>query len=450
MKKVLLAAFILLAQVSLLASIPEFEQPTYRPVLESGEQLYLPMEFGKSSFSITEELRALDASSILKIEIVCTDYPKGINLKSLNGRRLKALETAKPELDLSQVFTRVIRQMNCPSEQEARDLFHGLVITYRPTPTPETRKEEWKKLESLLSGKVPEAIIPTPSPSTSELSMIEDVPSDDTSAVVAPMYTEFMEDLLKTLPKDAIVDTVSGGIRVVIGSSTTVYHTSTFAELPVPIVRRDYQIDSTIFKIMGRHPEWKDMLITADLTGSMYPYVAQILTWLQLNSNDDRVKSFVFFNDGNWTPDREKVIGSTGGIYQGNFSSYPDVKALAQETMRNGGGGDGPENNIEALIEGMKGQEYYQEVVLIADSWAPVKDIRLLNQIKSPVRVVICGGWGSVHPDYLKIARETGGSIHTMEEDLKNLIELNDGETIELGGFTYKLEKGSFYRVTQS
>jgi hypothetical protein len=39
---------------------------------------------------------------------------------------------------------------------------------------------------------------------------------------------------------------------------------------------------------------------------------AQIDQWVALSDTNKLVQYFVFFNDGNNTPDKDKVIGSTG------------------------------------------------------------------------------------------------------------------------------------------
>ena len=46
--------------------------------------------------------------------------------------------------------------------------------------------------------------------------------------------------------------------------------------------------------------------------------------------------------------------------------------------------------------------------------------------------------------DYLTIARYTGGSVHTIEDDLQDLRKVHDGETYEIDGSVYRLEKGRF------
>ena len=108
---------------------------------------------------------------------------------------------------------------------------------------------------------------------------------------------------------------------------------------------------------------WKQKVIVNDLTGSMYPYMDEVLVWHKLNLQLKEKKSYFFFNDGDQTPDHAKQIGKTGGIYHTASTNDQTVAATMLETMRGGGGGDGPENDVEALI---KAQQFaYGETALV-------------------------------------------------------------------------------------
>ena len=185
-------------------------------------------------------------------------------------------------------------------------------------------------------------------------------------------------------------------------------------------------------------------MVIADVTGSMYPYTVQLLQWLAITLTDKQKRHFVFFNDGDMKADGEKVVGKTGGIYYTYGNSYDEVEKTIITAMSNGSGGDAPENNIEALLEAQKKCSNCDSIVMIADNWAPIKDISLLAGFGKPVKVVVCGVMGSIRKDYLKLARDTKGSIHLMEEDVYNLSEIKEGGTIRIGGRMYKLVKGDF------
>ena len=135
--------------------------------------------------------------------------------------------------------------------------------------------------------------------------------------------------------------------------------------------------DTTVTQVFKRH-NWGHSFIIADVTGSIYPYTAQLLKWLQLNLTDKENKYFIFFNDGDNKDDDKKIIGKTGGIYSIVTNEYDQVEKTITKAMTNGSGGDAPENNIEALLESDKICKSCDSIVMIADNWAPVKDLSLL------------------------------------------------------------------------
>ena len=200
--------------------------------------------------------------------------------------------------------------------------------------------------------------------------------------------------------------------------------------------------DSTVFKIMERNKSWTKMLIIGDLTGSMSPYSAQLLLWHKLNFKSKAVRYFVFFNDGDQKEDEEKTIGGTGGIYGSSAGSLEEVLEVAFETMERGSGGDVQENDLEALLFGLQKFEDFDQLVMIVDNNSDVRDMELLKLVDKPAKIVLCGTEEGINPQYLEIARESGGSVHTVEEDIYHLALLNVGETIQIGGQVFKIEPG--------
>jgi hypothetical protein len=116
--------------------------------------------------------------------------------------------------------------------------------------------------------------------------------------------------------------------------------------------------------------------------------------------------------------------------------------------MSAGSGGDIPENNIEALLKTSELCPDCSNVIMIADNWANIKDIELMSKLSVPVKVIVCGAVFGVNVQYLELARATGGSVHTMEEDLTNLIKMNEGETIKIGAYSFIIKNGKFERLT--
>lgn len=207
-----------------------------------------------------------------------------------------------------------------------------------------------------------------------------------------------------------------------------------------------YGSDSAVTAALRRNC-WSEKLIVCDLTGSMSPYAAQLSAWYQLTYQKEKNLQFVFFNDGNEMPDDKKVIGNTGGIYYAPSEGITPLFNTIAKVSAAGSGGDCPENNMEALIKGTQMAKPYKELVMIADNYAPVKDIRLLKDFDKPVHIIVCGADNGILEDYLNIAKKTKGSIHTMEEDITNLASKAEGQELQIGKFKYKVMGGEFVRM---
>lgn len=206
-------------------------------------------------------------------------------------------------------------------------------------------------------------------------------------------------------------------------------------------------VDSSIVKVFERKKAWSDMTVVADLTGSMAPYTAQLVLWFKLKVNDKRIKDLVFFNDGDETPDDLKVIGNTGGIYHMKANNYSAIRELAVKTIMNGCGGDMPENNIEALLFAINKAPATKDFIMVADNTANVKDLILLKDVHKPIHIILCGSRSGINPDYLNIARSTGGSVHTMEADLEDLIKKNEGDKFFFMGEQFVIKDGEVVKV---
>ena len=202
--------------------------------------------------------------------------------------------------------------------------------------------------------------------------------------------------------------------------------------------------ESIVEEVFERN-EWDSMLVVADFTGSMSPYISQLLLWVKLNNKQGKVSQFIFFNDGNGRSDKYKLLGKTGGIYPVRSPIYGEIEYTAKKCRKAGNGGDIPENDIEALLAGMKLCADCKELVLIADNFSDVRDIALSLKIEEPLRIILCGvKSGYINPVYLNLARRTKGSVHLMEKDLKDLASLNEGEILEVDSAKFIVVKGEF------
>jgi len=206
--------------------------------------------------------------------------------------------------------------------------------------------------------------------------------------------------------------------------------------------------DTVVLKFLSNY---KDSLflgttvVVEDVTGSMYPYLTQTFLWRRKNIS--HVNRFVFFNDGDNMADSKKIIGKTGGIYSIQSSNIDSVESRAFYTMRKGSGGDGPENNVEASLYALNKFNNCSSLIMIADNYAQVKDISLMSKIKKPVKIILCGVDHNIMVDYIQIAYNTGGSLHTIHEDIYGLKNLLDNDKIKVGDQTFLFKGGKFFLV---
>ena len=351
----------------------EIKRQRYILRTEMLDVIVLNMTYGDNYIVSEYDKIKLKDAEVQLVELIFSDFPKDLDLKGLNLRRIKVVESLRKSIVTDKTIQwRIIRQTDCKNEAEAKTLFHGIIIHYKPYQSEEEKKKELERVTSFL-------------PPESEI-----------------------KDLKKA---------------------------------------RNSLSDSTIFRVFERKKNWNDMTVVADLTGSMAPYTAQLTLWFKLHEKDHHIDQVVFFNDGDTKEDDKKEIGKTGGIYDSEDLNYETVRQLALKTINSGCGGDVPENNIEALLHAQKKYAKSKEFIMIADNSANVKDLILLKELKIPVRIILCGTGYGINLDYLTIAYQTGGSVHTMEKDLEDLIKLKEGQTFDFMGQTFVIKDGKIERA---
>jgi hypothetical protein len=206
--------------------------------------------------------------------------------------------------------------------------------------------------------------------------------------------------------------------------------------------------DSVIFKTFKRNESWKDMMAIMDVTGSMAPYTAQILLWLKLNSALKTTKQIVFFNDDEENSNDQTVKLDTSGIWSVESFKFDKVLKTCYKAMEKG---NHMENNLEAIFYAVKkfpGEK--KNIIMIADNWEDPCDMKLLpklKELKIPIRIIVCGVNNALNTNYLDIAYATGGSVHTMEQDLTELAKIGEGKTLSLQGMKFKLQGGKFQQI---
>jgi ribonuclease HI len=158
----------------------------------------------------------------------------------------------------------------------------------------------------------------------------------------------------------------------------------------------------------------------------------------------------VFFTDCDSLGQETKPNGLKGKMFVTRERDTDKVLPLLLEAARNTlNNKEEAENAVEALIEAQLRFPEAKQLVLIADNSSGVKDLHRLPEVKKPVRVVICGATldskQAFQSDFYEIARQTNGSLHTIEDDFKpTSVTHRSWIKIGLHYYWYNARRGKF------
>lgn len=200
--------------------------------------------------------------------------------------------------------------------------------------------------------------------------------------------------------------------------------------------------DSIVYKAFEDHKSWKNALVVMDMTGSMYQYAPQAVLWHLKNMEKSGINFFCYFNDGDRKPEIEKKIGETGGIYFQEANKPDKLVPLFYRVMKSGYGGETlDENDIEAIV---KAEEHFdgkfETLILVADN-TNIRDKELISKIKHPVKVVLVGCEWGINVEYINLAYKTGGSLHTIEDDVLDIPAHTINGILAIGSNKYKFNR---------
>lgn len=379
-------------------------------------QIYIATPFAKPIILNPEQEEQLREKVVLKIELVYTKFrtSPSFNQIQLNLNRLKELKKVAPQLFETPLWEyELISQTNGDSREYCNNMFHGFVITFRPNANKNTLQQEASYLNNLVTALVKNDSI-----------------KNDTTPKRYFINTHYDERV--------------GYIH------DTTYYVDTFP-LPQPpdfFYNHALYKDSTVLNVFERNKNWNNFIVVTDVTGSMSPYSAQVFVWLKAQAENNKAKYFVFFNDGDEKESRKKKPLDTKGVYVTENTSIDKVTKTAIKCMERGsGGGENLENDVEAIIEGIKYSPKADAVILIADNMEAMRDYKYLDKIKKPVIVILCGTKGRINVQYLDLARQTKGSVHTVHSDLTNLQDIKNGQNFMIDDKEYTFQGGKFHSV---
>ena len=374
------------------------------------------MPFAKKLVLNPEQKKQLKERAVIKLELVYTKYRtvESFNQKELNKSRLKELQQLVPHLFENRFWEfELISQTNGNSREECNKMFHGFVVTFRPNATKTMLVSEADYLTSLVSTMLKNDSI-----------------ENDTTPKKYDIKTHYDQQI--------------GYIH------DTIWYVDTIKPPSPPdfFYLQSLYKDTTVLGAFNRNKNWKNFIVVTDVTGSMSPYSAQVFVWLKKQAENKLANSFVFFNDGDEKPSIKKKPLETKGIYITKNKNIDAVVNTATKCMKNGsGGGEGLENDIEAIIDGIKHYPPANEIILVADNMESMRDYKFIEKIKLPVRVIACGAKNRINIQYLDLARQTGGSVHTEKIDITNLESIKENEHFLINDFEYMYKNGRFHSI---
>jgi hypothetical protein len=403
--------------------------------------------FNSAEISGPSRLHSPGSRTIVRVTLYYTTFHLSdrFSQPALNLERLEQLRRGLPQAFQSAlVHWRLVAQDGARSLKEAQSMFHGFVV--------ETRR------------------LPDSASAARELDFVSEVALSDSLGRDTVYYTEswrvqkrrrftgfYLPRSRAKRARNIVYRTRSIWKRnrqYVTVTDTIVSRKRLKRFIPSPYAAKfvyRHVPDTTVLAILNRNRHWRNMNFVVDVTGSMSPYSSQLFLWYKLNFAGGCARSFTFFNDGDLKTDRLKRVGKTGGILSAQAADPSLVVNTGLQCMNNGYGGDAPENNVEALLRAQERNPEAKELFMVADNWANMRDTSLMRFIRVPVHIILCGvSRGYVNTQYLDLARITKGSVHTMEQDLEQLINLSENSTIAIGEHEYIIRAGRFHRVTRT
>jgi hypothetical protein len=450
-------------------------------------QLAIRFPYGSACVLNKYEYKTVQAFRKISVTYIYSQYTRSQpGQKELDRARFEALVKLDPELlGNPEIKWNILVQTDAVTPAEARKMFHGFVISYE-SPVDEEKKSAIRAdLEELIecARRKPPVNAPVYPDGTDELlrwlAASIRFPADRIKGKNDGIYTYAVFNIDSITGKPHHIEMSYGAseahnnhIKTVLGKMKPwipgrrdvefavrihFYIDDTGVKVVEPEWVRAYvakdckgvNTDSTVSAVLERNRQWKKMLVVEDVTGSMLPYIANLLLWNALKVNMDNTLHFVFFNDGADKDDSEKEVGSTGGLYHVKPTTEKVLEETMVEAIGGGTGGDRPENDIEAVMEGLKACPDCEDIVLISDNYATPRDLELLPQIKKPIHVIVCGARKTINPAHIFIAWKTGGTLHTIDQDITRLAKMKEGDVLDVYDRSYKIVNGKFILLSK-
>jgi len=403
------------------------------------EYILLPMSFNSATFTQHFKYNYFADKTIEEIYLVYTAYKlaEQFSQPKLNEARLDSLKKIIPNVQKqSWVNWKIIAQTNAKNDKEARKLYHGFIVKIRKQ---KSTIDEISEMKLMLSND---------SLGTESCDSVKKAKLKSRMVRTGRYVPTNIEKLKRGIvyKTKGIGNSRRPEMKPKIDTTWTTVINCGFKKAEIAELYLQNLPDKSVYTILDRNKEWKDLALVCDVTGSMYIYTVQLTIWSRVNKLGN-IKHVTYFNDGDNKPDRQKKIGQTGGIYSMVPKSPKQMDSLMTQTMIKGNGGDAEENDLESILKSISSYPESKNIILVADNNSPIKDFSLINKVNKPIRVILCGTEFGVNTQYLDLARLTKGSVHTAFNDYYDLHLLFDLEDIIIDGRKYRLSQGKFFRI---
>lgn len=408
---------------------------------------HIRSKFGHGRISKVERPKDLLNNEIISIDYYYTSFKtdSGFKQTRLDSLRFVNLEIMYPNIfkKLDSVPVRFIEQTLAETKKEALFFYHGFVVNYQVRKvSEEKRKEEIVFINKLFK----KGFNADNSPKFGNIREITGVVPGDILSVwgyklqlnkpdtIIRSHAKWIKETVQSYSNNQFVTCFQESYQV---ASDTVlvkmfrvpknYYSGSapppFATGMYGLNKKRYR-ESKLSSMAFRPPVFKNevsgnlleslnnyeidsVVLVIDVTASMFKSIAQVLNWANSNKMKNKVKGFVFFNDGDSTLNRLKQIGNTEGIYYSR--KFEGVKDAIVSAMKNGTGGDRVENDIEAVLKA-KAKFGAGNYILVADNLCKPRDLVLKNKINFPLNILICNGI-EAKQYYVDLSKTTGGKI---------------------------------------
>jgi hypothetical protein len=422
---------------SLVARRKPIERPLVLVAKMGPENFIIPTEFATASFFQFSGRPGFEKLRVQRVQLVYTKFKlnKDFSQEKLNEERLVWLKRLWPELfAMPDVNWQLVMQTGPLNQEDAKLAFHGFIITFEKESMKEMRKQEIQALESLW---------------TNPALWKDTMKVEKYSRTVS--HQEFTGKYLpkSTKKRKAGVEYDSEGLfgrskKMVTVRDTVWKEKKVNLKVPRVGLREFYKYipDSMVLSAIHENPQWANGPVVIDVTGSMSSYIAQILLWWRFQIPAAESHHFTVFNDGNRTPDHQKVAGKVKGVYQVEAKSFEALRNMVSTAMSNGDGGDSQENNIEALLASQKSNPSASCFLMIADNAAPVRDMAFLSGVKKKVFVVACGNQDFLNPQLVEIAWKTAGGVYFRGQTLIDFSAFANDKEVQFGPERFRIVRG--------